>query len=185
MGNKLSSLPAMGRKKSSKQTDADHSIADHSIHNVDAVAQRISDATDLIIRDEKRILDATNLIIREEKLISDAVDLVAREEQAIAAANKMIERDECMLEANTRENEAIVHAINMVAVTPNLIVNDTKLLHACGHHIANIIEVNRSTTSEIMNHIEEQRKIFDKLGSLSEDNIKFILSEIVKVMSSK
>jgi len=89
-----------------------------------------------------------------------------------------------------REEELIVNTINRVAREEKIILdaqnkktseeNDKYLLDMCGNHMKNFIEVNRYTTCDIMNHIKDQKKLFDILASLSEDNVNFNLVEIIK-----
>jgi predicted regulator of amino acid metabolism with ACT domain len=57
------------------------------------------------------------------------------------------------------------------------------LLHDCGHHIANLIELDRRSTNDIINYIKNQKNLYNKLSELSEDNIEFILIKICEVVT--
>jgi len=69
--------------------------------------------------------------------------------------------------------------------------NDYQLLELCGHHIANLIEVDRFTVGDIMAYIQEQhhaqekaqyeKELYALLNQLSALNVAYILAEIAKV----
>jgi len=79
--------------------------------------------------------------------------------------------------------------------------NDYQLLELCGHHIANLIEVDRCTVEDIMAHIQEQHHVYGAasnpsgrekaqqelyalLSQLSPLNVAYILAEIARVCGS-